>query len=270
LRTSVYYFTGTGNSLKVAKDLAESIQGSQLMPIAASLQDAGITTTAERVGFVHPLYWYGLPGAVRKLVKRIELPSARYVFSVATCQIPNGIYTKEMESLLAEKGLVLSAGFYVTMPNNYVLGQYEVTPEPEWQELFRKARDKITRMARIITSNHTHMDGNPLSDALFRLRKQPARKHTAWVREAQSRDSHFVVHESCNGCGVCAMVCPVDNIRLADGLPRWQGRCEQCLACTHHCPQVAIQYGDWTVGKERYRHPFVSVGEIIAQKRLRA
>jgi Fe-S-cluster-containing hydrogenase component 2 len=63
------------------------------------------------------------------------------------------------------------------------------------------------------------------------------------------------------------MVCPVDNIRLEGGLPRWQGHCEQCLACIHHCPQRAIQYGHWTADKERYRHPHVSIEEIMAQKR---
>ncbi len=268
MRTSIYYFSGTGNSLKVAKDLAESIEGSELMPMAATLREDSIVATAERVGFVHPLYWYGLPGVVREFVERIELLRARYVFSVATCQIPGGLVAQQMESLLARKGKILSAGFYVPMPNNYILGQYEVTPEAERQELFRKAHDKAERMAQIITSNTTHMDGNPLSDALFRLRKRPAAKYHAWVGEAHSSDGHFVVQQSCDGCGVCALICPVDNIRMEDDLPRWQGRCEQCLACIHHCPQRAIQYGDWTVGKERYRHPDISLSEIAAQKRL--
>jgi ferredoxin len=267
LKTTIYYFTGTGNSLKIAKDLAASIEGAELIPIAAHWQAQTVASHAERVGFVHPLYWYGLPGLVRAFVKRIDLESAGYVFAVATCQIPGGICLKQMASLLDKKGKNLAAGFYVQMPNNYILGEYTVTPEAERQELFLRAAEKVKQVARTAAANARHRDGNPVSDALFRLSKQAQDKYSAWVKTAVDRDSHYVVQDSCNGCGICAMVCPVGNIQMQDDLPQWQHRCEGCLACTHHCPRCAIQYGEQTVGKERYRHPDITLGEIIAQKR---
>jgi ferredoxin len=267
VKTAIYYFTGTGNSLKIARDLVASIKDSELIPMAAYWQHDTVAITAETVGFVHPLYWYGLPGLVRGLVKKIDLPDASYVFSVATCQVPRGLCLQQMASLLAQKGKNLKAGFYVQMPNNYILGEYRVTPQAEWQELFRKAASKVERIAEVVTTSARHMDGDFLSDAFFRLRRRPSRKHTSWLREAYKRDSRFVVQESCDGCGICAMVCPVGNIEMDGDRPRWQHRCEQCLACAHHCPRRAIQYGQNTVGKERYRHPDISIQEITAQKR---
>lgn len=56
-------------------------------------------------------------------------------------------------------------------------------------------------------------------------------------------DRAFTVSAAYNGCGICARVCPVDNIEMADGRPVWQNRCENCLACVNWCPREAIQGG---------------------------
>lgn len=267
VKTAIYYFTGTGNSLKVAKDLAANIEGSELIPMAAYRQEHRVTSAAERVGFVHPLYWYGLPGVVREFVKKIEVAGARYVFAVATCEIPRGVCLQQMASLLAQKGKELAAGFFVPMPNNYILGEYRVTPAGERREVFRKAAEKVHHIAMAVIAGESHVDAKPMSDADFRLVEQLSKKHSVWLQGADARDSHFVALRSCDGCGLCALACPVDNIKMENDLPRWLHRCEQCLACAHHCPQCAIQYAQETVGKERYRHPDITVNEIIGQKR---
>jgi Fe-S-cluster-containing hydrogenase component 2 len=62
-------------------------------------------------------------------------------------------------------------------------------------------------------------------------------------------------------------VCPVNNIIIVDGKPHWQHRCQQCLACLHYCPEIAIQYGDKTLKKGRYHHPEVSAKDLINQKK---
>ena len=63
-------------------------------------------------------------------------------------------------------------------------------------------------------------------------------------------DKHFWVDETaCIQCGLCAKVCPVDDI---EGLPpRWKhdGSCTNCLACYHHCPKHAIHWGTMKRGQ---------------------
>jgi Fe-S-cluster-containing hydrogenase component 2 len=58
-------------------------------------------------------------------------------------------------------------------------------------------------------------------------------------------------------------VCPVGNIRLVDGRPKWQHRCEQCLACLQWCPEQALQFGKHTARRERYHHPQISVKDLM-------
>ena len=58
--------------------------------------------------------------------------------------------------------------------------------------------------------------------------------------------------EVCIMCGMCARVCPLDNIRLKDGSPVWGSSCTHCMACINRCPMEAIEYGKRSQGKPRY------------------
>ena len=66
-------------------------------------------------------------------------------------------------------------------------------------------------------------------------------------------DKKFTVDEDvCIKCGKCAKICPVDNIKGTP--PAWihNGRCTCCLACYHHCPVHAINYGSITRRRGQY------------------
>jgi ferredoxin len=51
----------------------------------------------------------------------------------------------------------------------------------------------------------------------------------------------YIDDEKCAGCGVCEGVCPVEAIRVSDGVARIdQDRCNECEACVETCPNEAI------------------------------
>ena len=73
-------------------------------------------------------------------------------------------------------------------------------------------------------------------------------------------DKKFVTTEACTSCGQCVRVCPVENIYLEgpEGEPRhpvWSGRCIHCMACINRCPFQAIEYGNASENRVRYRCP---------------
>jgi NAD-dependent dihydropyrimidine dehydrogenase PreA subunit len=79
-------------------------------------------------------------------------------------------------------------------------------------------------------------------------------------------DEALWVDEKCDSCGICMRVCPVDNILMSQSespTPVWQHKCVNCLACYHHCPKEAIQFGK-EEPMERYRHPEIELEEIIS------
>jgi Fe-S-cluster-containing hydrogenase component 2 len=51
----------------------------------------------------------------------------------------------------------------------------------------------------------------------------------------------YVDGEKCAGCGICEDVCPVEAVRVSDGVARIdQDRCNECEACLEACPNEAI------------------------------
>lgn len=77
---------------------------------------------------------------------------------------------------------------------------------------------------------------------------------------------NFHANNKCTKCGLCLKICPVNNIKMKDGNIKWNGRCEQCMACIQYCPAEAIQFGNKTLNRKRYRNPNVDYLKVLLKK----
>lgn len=266
MKTILFYFTGTGNSLQVAKDLSEKLGSADLRPIAQVMAmrkgDESIPVSASRIGIICPVYAWGLPLIVRQFIQGLSLEKPAYIFGLVTYAGFLAATLKQIDHLLKQKGLRLSAGFGVRLPGNYT-PMYGAFSEEAQSKLFSKAEIKLEQIAGIIKEGRAaKIESNSFfvnlifSDFIY--------KHG--IHQFLQGDSEFWVSEKCNGCGTCAKVCPVDNIEMQGGKPKWQHHCQRCLACLHWCPEEAIELGKRTPGRKRYRHPEITVEDIIQQK----
>ncbi len=73
-----------------------------------------------------------------------------------------------------------------------------------------------------------------------------------WTGYMQKADD-FYTTDKCIGCGKCAKLCPLNNITMTDGRPRWLHPCAHCMACLGNCPTEAIEYRNRTEAKPKYR-----------------
>src|SRR5664280_88847 len=80
----VYYFSGTGNSLHVAKELQKRIPETNLLPIASFLNKGVIKTNGETIGIVFPIHLAMLPSPVMEFLKKLDLKSSNYILAIAT------------------------------------------------------------------------------------------------------------------------------------------------------------------------------------------
>ena len=261
--TTIYYFTGTGNSLKIAKDLSERLEECKLVPIAKVWEEDQLASSSEKVGFVFPLYYAGLPKIVYDFLSKIDLSKSNYFFAIITnAGDINTTPLFQVESILNTKSKSLSAGFNVLMPNNYILG-YNIHPEARQKEFFEEATKKIEIIHKIVSDQE-----NNLEKDLFEKRRIKSEKFNKTFRESvHESDKSFYAEETCTSCGICVEICPVNNIILEEDTPQWQHKCQQCLACINFCPENCIQYGDKTLKTQRYHHPEITVKDLINQKK---
>lgn len=262
MKTVIYYFSGTGNSLAVAKGLAKGLKGGvELLPIAGCDKKKSVEIDADRLGIVFPVYCLSIPDIVRTFLRKFVFKSEPYIFSVATCNAQPGHSLYSLKRMLKHKGKSLAAGFSIDMPGNAIVGEVDMTNPPEVQkDRLINAETRILEIVWAITERrYGVIEGcntsityaqSILMNAFLKYLYRPAKR--------------FQVERNCNHCGVCVKVCPLKNINLdLEQRPIWGSRCEVCLACFHWCPKQAINIEEHTIGKIRYHHPEITIEEMM-------
>lgn len=271
MTTAIYYFSGTGNSLTVARDIARTMH-CEPVSIGALAARQQVEVASDVVGIVFPVYFTTLPVVVREFAGKLDGIADTYLFAVATYGGSAGISFRELGRALSQRGGTLSARYGIHMTQNAFRKPWENAAKltARW----RKKLDTLcvnTRQRRggtFFTNRTVDALLAPLIGPVLNMTRNSLTKLTqsppGLPLETLVRltDKSYRVTEDCTGCGICARVCPVANIDIADNKPVWRNRCEACLACYNWCPTRAIQGNVVTKGYY-YRHPEVSVSDMM-------
>ena len=258
----IYYFSGTGNSLHVARQLADRLC-EQLSPIVNP-----VLTHDKSIGLVFPVYSWGIPSVVDNFIRRFfqsaevqsETPPA-YVYALMTCGDDVGYADRVLDNaLLSAAGRKFDAVFSVQMPNTYVcLPGFDVDSDELCKAKLNRVQARVSEIAELVAARRKAV--RRLKRGIFPFAK------TYVVRPLFNRflvtDKYFHVDASkCVSCGRCRKSCPVGNILLipttggqgaeVKEVPKWMSHCSGCLACYHSCPHHAINFGNMTAAKGQY------------------
>ena len=256
--TQLYVYTGTGNSLWIAHQLALELKEAAVDFIPYLTRDMKVE--ADRVGIVFPVHIWGLPSHVIRFVNHLQVRPETYLFALAVNAGQPAASLLQLQKLISTRGRSLALGYSIVMPSNYTPwggpGPIDIQ-----QRLFSEARERVKTIAgTILRRERKKVDRGPLwQNIVF-----------SWIykmsfRSVHKMDKKFWVDDKCNSCGICLNVCPATNIEMTNEKPFWLHRCEQCLACLQWCPQEAIQYGERTVKYARYHHPEVALKDVLEQ-----
>jgi len=254
---TIFYYTGTGNSLWVARTIAGLLGNSELISISEWMKDRK-PVDSEVIGIVFPVHMWGVPPPVVKFIAELKTASPKYMFGLAVNagQVANTLV--QLKDIFRKNAMSLCSGYEIQLPTNYIPWGSAESREVQ-EKKFEAAVKKIPGIVATIKNRE----------------KKPVEKGQPWQRwlltliyklsysRIPKMDARFMVDEKCNHCGICSRICPAGNIVMADGRPTWNHHCEQCLACIQWCPEKAIQYGEKTAAYERYHHPEITLKDML-------
>lgn len=256
MRTKIFYFSSTGNSLQIARGIAKKIDNAIILPITGQVINELVGGVEESIGFIFPVYFNGLPRLVKHFIEKLNIDTNTYCFAIANSGGTRSNTLGILDDILISKNLHLSFADEIKVITNYII-QHPLPSRDQIEILIDKASTKTKKIAESI-SNHE------LKHAKHKARLwSKIVNYNFLYKNANKWDEKFRVTEKCISCGLCAKVCPVNNIEMRNQFPSWQHKCEKCLACIHWCPCEAIEYGENTVGRTRYRNPNIKVEDII-------
>lgn len=274
MTTEIYYLSGTGNSLHVAKELQKRIPDTELIPLPGIKNKEGIKTEAEAVGFVFPIHFMTAPKVVFSILEKIDMKTAEYIFIIATRYgTPCGVMYGQFNKLLRKKGKSLDSYITVNMANNDPKFKgWKPCSLEKLDELEAALQKKLDLFMNIIQTRDQYREED--REITFHVNPVLERVGVLAINLVGDGKEGFYADSSCNGCGSCEKVCLSSKVRMVDGRPEWQKNknCYSCYACLNFCPERAIQLKStplikvYTDQNDRYHHPDISLNEIALQK----
>ena len=264
MKTTIYYYSATGNSIILARKLAESMQDTEVISITKLMKKESIKTSSEKIGFVIPVYAWGAPRIVMDFLKRIELNNPQYVFAIAHSGGIAGYTLKQMNRALSKKGVRIDAGFSVKDVS--YAGLEKDIPVKIAKLLAGDTREKMKtfieredEILSIIDNNKPHK----VETTNFMMDIYAQFMHGIALKIFERGDAKFAVTEDCSKCDTCVKICPQKNIIRADSRLVWQHNCDMCLACLKWCPKQAIVRGGDQLSYNRRRNNQVTIKDFL-------
>lgn len=252
----IFYFSATGNSLYVARQLDDNI-----ISIPQELNKKNRHYKDERIGIVCPLFEFDIPELVKRFIRGSEFETD-YFYIIVTYGCHDGAVANRVQTNLKYDGKQAEYITSIKMVDNALL-VFDMKKEKEIEHT--KNIEENLAIIKEDVKNKKHM----IQEAL----KEESEFSKDYFAQKEKMGPMYIfplydVNENCVGCGTCSKVCPMGCIQIENKKPVYDyTNCANCMACAQHCPAKAIKFAapmKEVNSEERYRHSKVSLAEIIA------
>ena len=249
-----FYFTATGNSLYVAKQL-----DNDPISIPQELRKANRSYKADSIGVVCPLFEFEIPNLVKDFIRGSAFET-NYFYLVVTYGCHHGGVAQRTQDWLESVGKKADYVNTIIMHDNALI-VFDMDQQRSIEET-KQVDAHIAEIKADIGTKKIYVQEAAADETDF------YQHFTEWIRQTGPMYSFplYKLMDNCVGCGTCAKVCPRGCIHLDSGKPVFDYQhCANCMACIQACPAKAIQFA--TVKepnpRARYRNPHIRLDEII-------
>ena len=247
----LFYFTATGNSLYVAKNLEEN-----RISIPQVIHQEDLTFEDNTIGVVCPVFGHEVPPMVKEFLQKADFRTD-YFYMVLTYGNRHGGAAELADELLGNLNIPAAYINTIMMADNFLPAfdmDEQRAADKKVEEHLAEIKSDI-RNRKFAVQAATNEDRAAHQEFLARSKGNPAE---LWK-------NLYHVTDACSRCGICTKVCSAKCFAIVeDKVVQNPEGCQACMACIHHCPQKAIQLNMPEKNPNaRYRNEHISLAEII-------
>lgn len=239
MKTIIYCFSGTGNTLKVAylykKYLGEDTLIYKVREDSENIPDPN---NFDMVGIAYPIHGFNMPQYMYRFLKKLPKVENKPLFIMKTSG--EGLHLNDCSSqkairLLLKKGFDVRLERHVVMPYNMIYRHKDEMAKQMW--IYAKALAKI--------NTDEILEGKRMKVKVNFFKKWYAFFFRILWPFTHVHGPLFKVNsKKCIKCKKCINVCPVGNITINEkDKYKFGTKCTLCMGCSFSCPKDAIKVG---------------------------
>ena len=268
MKAALRYFSGTGNSYRVAEQCAERLRAQDHAVELASITEARtMPLDMDLVGFCFPVYAFALPRLVRNYLRALPAVgegTKAFLLITAGLEDEAGYSVDEGVRLLTARKYSVVHADAIEMPANWTVAM-NPPAKAEALVVLEKGIAKADAMVDSVLAGRSFRRA-------FNYPSQRSRTRFYWEYYSfkylgvANLWRNFRTFDDCNGCGNCVAVCPTGSIAMKNHRPVWSKTCEQCMRCVNMCGRKSIWQKGYGSTKERNSYMEPSFRRKIASE----